>query len=132
MFTHVTLGANDMEASRRFYDAVLGALGVPPGVQDDKGRWWWRTSRGAFAITRPLDGGPACHANGGTLGFAAADPDAVQAFHRAGVENGGASCEDPPGLRQGGPFGDLHLAYLRDPAGNKICALHRPKAAVPA
>lgn len=127
MFTHVTLGANDLEASRRFYDAVLGALGHPPGVQDEKGRWWWRTSRGAFAIGRPIDGEPACHANGGTLGFGAPDADAVQAFHSAGVEAGGTSVEDPPGPRQG-PFGELHLAYLRDPAGNKICAVHRSKA----
>lgn len=128
MFTHVVLGADDLEASRRFYDAALGALGVPPGVQDERGRWWWRTSRGAFGITRPLNGEAASGANGGTLGFGAADPEAVHAFHRAGVEAGGTPCEDPPGPRQGA-FGELHLAYLRDPAGNKIVAVHRAKAA---
>lgn len=128
MFTHVVFGANDIEASRRFYDAVLGTLGVPPGVQDERGRVWWRTSRGAFAITRPIDGEPACHANGGTLGFGAPDAETVNAFHAAGLANGGTACEDPPGLRQGGPFGDLHLGYLRDPAGNKIVALYRAKA----
>lgn len=127
MFTHVTLGANDMEASRRFYDAVLGALGHAPGVQDDRGRWWWRTSRGAFAITKPLDGEPACHANGGTLGFGAPDEAAVHAFQKAGVEAGGTAIEDAPGPRRGA-FGELHLAYLRDPAGNKICAVYRARA----
>lgn len=124
MFTHVTVGANDIEASRRFYDAALGALGVEPGAPDPKGRYWWRTRRGAFAVGHPIDGDPACHANGGTIGFAAETPDAVEAFHKAGVEAGGASIEDPPGLREGA-FGKLYLAYLRDPSGNKICAMHR-------
>ena len=124
MFTHVTVGAHDIEASRRFYDAALGALGVEPGAQDPKGRYWWRTRRGAFAIGHPIDGDPACHANGGTIGFAAESPEAVEAFHKAGVEAGGSSIEDPPGLREGA-FGKLYLAYLRDPSGNKICAMHR-------
>ena len=50
----------------------------------------------------------------------------VQAFHDAGVAAGGKAIEDPPGERNG-PFGKLVLAYLRDPSGNKICAMHRPK-----
>ena len=124
MFTHVMLGAEDIEASRRFYDAVLGALGVPPGAPDPRGRVFWRTARGAFAITRPIDGAAATHANGGTVGFAAASPEAVDAFHAAGLAEGGSTCEDPPGVRSSA-FGDLYLAYLRDPAGNKICAMHR-------
>ncbi|RZJ88519.1 MAG: VOC family protein, partial [Brevundimonas sp.] len=109
MFTHVVLGANDIEASRKFYDAALGALGVEPGVTDAKGRVWWRTPRGNFAITQPIDGAPACHANGGTLGFSAREPQMVQAFHDAGVAAGGRSIEDPPGPRTG-PFGEIHLA----------------------
>jgi len=125
MFTHVTVGANDIEASRRFYDAALGALGVDLAQgPDPKGRYWWRTRRGAFAVGAPIDGDPACHANGGTIGFAAEGPEAVDAFHKAGVEAGGAPIEDPPGLREGA-FGKLYLAYLRDPSGNKICAMHR-------
>tara|TARA_R110002051_G_scaffold112826_1_gene185541 strand:+ start:1112 stop:1495 length:384 start_codon:yes stop_codon:yes gene_type:complete len=125
MFTHMTVGANDLEASRQFYDAALGALGVAAASgPDEKGRYWWRTPRGAFAITRPIDGQPACHANGGTIGFAASDAEAVAAFHAAGLAAGGTAIEDPPGPREG-PFGTLHLAYLRDPSGNKICALHR-------
>ncbi|WP_395944509.1 VOC family protein [Brevundimonas sp.] len=127
MFTHVTVGANDIEASRNFYDAVLGALGAEPGQgPDPKGRYWWRTRLGAFAIGKPIDGEPACHANGGTIGFAAKEAAMVEAFHAAGVASGGTSIEDPPGLREG-PFGGLYLAYLRDPSGNKICAMHRVK-----
>lgn len=126
MFTHVLVGSNDPEAARQFYDAALGALGVPPSSgPDPKGRYWWRTERGAFAVGKPIDGDPACHANGGTIGFAARTPEMVQAFHDAGVAAGGRSIEDPPGERQG-PFGKLVLSYLRDPDGNKVCALHRP------
>ena len=124
MFSHVMVGAEDVEASRRFYDAVLGALGVGPGTQDAKGRCWWRTERGLFAISRPINGEAACHANGGTVGFAARESAAVDAAHAAGTAAGGTSCEDPPGPREGA-FGPLYLAYLRDPAGNKICLLHR-------
>ena len=124
MFSHVMVGADDVEASRRFYDAVLGALDVSPGAGDARGRYWWRTSRGLFAVSPPIDGEPATFANGGTIGFAARDEAAVKSAHDAGVEAGGVSIEDPPGRRDGA-FGPLELAYLRDPAGNKICILHR-------
>ena len=127
MFSHVMLGSNDIEASKRFYDAALGALGVPPGRLDDKGRVFYMTSSGVFAITRPINGEPASCANGATLGFAAQSPEQADAWHVAGLANGGTSCEDPPGPREG-TFGALYLAYLRDPAGNKVCALHRMPA----
>ncbi len=122
MFTHIMVGANDIEVSKGFYDATLGALGVAPGARDDKGRVFYRTTAGAFAITKPVDGAPASGANGGTVGFAAGSPEQVDAWHAAGLASGGATCEDPPGVRGGGR---LYLAYLRDPAGNKLCALHR-------
>ncbi len=124
MFSHIMVGANDIEASRKFYDAVLGALGVPPGAVDPKGRCFYRTDTGVFAITLPINGEPATPGNGSTIGFAAASPEAADAWHAAGLANGGTTCEDPPGVREGAG-GKLYLAYLRDPAGNKICALHR-------
>lgn len=124
MFSHVMVGANDIAASKRFYDAVLGALGIPAGVMDDKGRVFYLSPAGIFAITTPINGAPATAANGGTVGFAAPSPAAADAWHAAGVANGGTSCEDPPGVREGG-LGKMYLAYLRDPSGNKICALHR-------
>ena len=105
---------------------MLGALGVDAASGPDaKGRFWWRTKMGAFAVGAPINGEPACHANGGTIGFHAKTPEMVQAFHDAGVAAGGKAIEDPPGERTG-PFGTLVLAYLRDPSGNKICAMHRP------
>lgn len=124
MFSHVMVGSNDMSASRKFYDAVLGAIGIPAGVTDEKGRLFYLSPTGVFCVTAPIDGKAASPANGGTIGFACADPSAVDAWHAAGVANGGTSIEDPPGVREGG-MGKMYLAYLRDPSGNKLCALHR-------
>ena len=124
MFSHVMVGANDMEKSKTFYDAILGALGHEPGVYDDKGRCFYFTPTGIFAITPPINGEPATPGNGSTIGFAAADPATADAWHAAGLASGGSACEDPPGVREGA-VGKLYLAYLRDPAGNKLCALHR-------
>ncbi|MFV0298377.1 MAG: VOC family protein [Hyphomicrobiaceae bacterium] len=124
MFSHVMVGTNDIDASKKFYDAALGALGIPEGKADPKGRVFYRTKTGMFGLTKPIDGKGATHANGGTIGFAAETPDAVKAFHTAGVANGGQSIEDPPGWREMGSV-KLYLAYIRDPAGNKICAMCR-------
>ena len=124
MFSHIMVGADDVAASKAFYDATLGALGVGPAMTDDKGRAFYMTSTGAFGISKPIDGAPATHANGATIGFAAKSPAEADAWHAAGVANGGTTCEDPPGIRDGG-MGKMYLAYLRDPAGNKLCALHR-------
>jgi catechol 2,3-dioxygenase-like lactoylglutathione lyase family enzyme len=117
------LGAADLEASRQFYDAVLGALGIAPGVANRR-RYFYRSAGGTFAISTPINGEPATHGNGATLGFAAATSEMVDAFHAAGLAHGGSACEDPPGWRGEKP-GRMYIAYLRDPAGNKICALHR-------
>ena len=127
MFSHVMLGSNDLEKSKAFYDAVLGTLGVAPGVAN-KNRYFYRSPTGTFSISTPINGDVACHANGGTIGFLAETIAQADAFHAAGVANGGTTCEDPPGFREG-PGGKLYLSYLRDPAGNKICALHRPPKA---
>lgn len=124
MFSHIMIGADDIEASKKFYDAVLGTMGHAPGVVDPKGRCFYRTDTGIFSLSKPIDGNPASHGNGSTIGFAAKDPATADAWHAAGIANGGTTCEDPPGVREGGG-GKLYLAYLRDPAGNKICALHR-------
>ncbi len=123
MFSHVMVGATDLEASKKFYDAVLGALGYGPAVAEGN-RHFYMTPTGIFAISTPIDGQPACGANGGTVGFAVESEEQGQAWHAAGVANGGTACEDPPGIREGA-MGKMFLAYLRDPSGNKICALKR-------
>ena len=123
MFSHIMIGTNDLDKAKSFYDTVLGTLGVPPARVDGH-RIFYMTPGGIFSVSKPIDGKPATCANGGTVGFAAASPAAADAWHAAGVAAGGTSIEDPPGVREGGA-GKLYLAYLRDPDGNKICALHR-------
>ena len=124
MFSHMVIGVNDLETSRKFYDALLGTLGIGPGVANGN-RYFYRSPAGMFGITKPLNGEAATHGNGSTIGFAAQSAEQADAFHATGVAHGGTTCEEPPGLRDG-VAGKLYLAYLRDPDGNKICALHRP------
>ena len=123
MFSHVMIGTNDLDRAKKFYDAVLGTLGIGPAVVDGH-RIFYLSPKGVFSVSKPIDGKPATHANGGTIGFAAASSEQADAWHKAGLANGGTTCEDPPGVRSGNS-GKMYLAYLRDPDGNKICALHR-------
>ena len=122
MFSHVMVGSNDVERSKQFYDGLFGK----PAHQDDKGRLAYRNKGAVFMVTSPIDGQPANHANGGTIGFNFDSPEEVDAWHQRGIEAGGTSIEDPPGYRENA-FGKLYLAYLRDPDGNKLCGLHRPE-----
>ncbi len=128
MFNHVMVGSNDIARSKTFYDALLGAIGAPPGREDAKGRLIYAHDGGVLMVSKPIDGKPATHANGGTIGFKAASAEQAQAWHAAGVAHGGTSIEDPPGVRQGSA-GPIYLAYLRDPDGNKLCAVYRMPAA---
>jgi catechol 2,3-dioxygenase-like lactoylglutathione lyase family enzyme len=121
MFSHIMVGSNDVERSKRFYDTLF----AKEAHQDDKGRLAYRNKGAVFMVTRPIDGKEACHANGGTVGFNFDSPQEVDEWHRRGIEAGGTPCEDPPGYRENA-FGKLYLAYLRDPDGNKLCGLHRP------
>lgn len=124
MFSHIMIGTNNLERAKAFYDAVLGTLGVAPGFVD-RHRAFWRTPTGTFSVSLPINGEPATFANGGTIGFACSSPEQAAAWHAAGLANGGTTCEDPPGVREGS---NMYLAYLRDPDGNKICGLHRMAA----
>ena len=124
MFSHIMVGSNDIERSRKFYDACFAALGGKPGIMDPKGRLIYLHNGGVFLVTKPIDGEPACHANGGTIGFAVDSEEMAEAWHKAGLEAGGTAIEDPPGIREGSGQ-KLHLAYLRDPDGNKIYTMMR-------
>jgi len=127
VFSHMMVGSNDVARSKKFYDALFAATGGKPGVQDDKGRLIYAHRGSMFLVSKPIDGEPATHANGGTIGFAVNGPEEANAWHAAGAANGGTTIEDSPGVRTGG-FGSLYLAYLRDPDGNKLCAVHRVPA----
>ena len=122
MFSHIMVGSNDIDRSQNFYDSLFGK----EAARDDKGRLAYRNKGSVFMVSKPMDGQPAHHANGGTIGFSFDSPEEVDAWHKRGMEAGGSLCDgcDQPGYREGG-FGKLYLAYLRDPDGNKLCALHR-------
>ena len=123
MFSHIMIGTNDLDRAKTFYDALLGTLGVRPAKVDGH-RIFYFTKTGVFSVSKPINGEPATFANGGTIGFAANSPEQADAWHAAGVAHGATSCEDPPGIREGAG-NKLYIAYLRDPDGNKICAVHR-------
>lgn len=128
MFNHVMVGSNDIERSKRFYDAVLGTLGAGEGLRNEAEsghlRLFYRHDGGTFGVSQPINGEAATCANGGTIGFKCESPDQVRVFHDTAVAHGGTSIEQPPGLREG-RLGAMHLAYVRDPDGNKLCAVHR-------
>lgn len=131
MFSHVMLGTNDIERSKRFYDAVLTVLGAGAAFENTnktgQRRLFYRHDGSSFGVSEPIDGQPATVGNGSTVGFKCNSPEQVREFHDVAAANGGTSIEEPPGPRSG-PTGVLHLAYVRDPDGNKLCALYRPKA----
>ena len=122
MYSHIMVGSNDPDKSRKFYDQLF----EKEGRADDKGRVSYGRKGSVFMITKPIDGQPATHANGSTIGFGFDSPEEVDAWHQRGVAAGGTAIEDPPGYRSNA-FGKLYLAYLRDPDGNKLCGLHRPE-----
>lgn len=132
MFSHVMVGTNDLERSKRFYDAVLAVLGggepIPNQAKTGHRRLFYRHDGATFCISEPINDQPATFANGGTIGFKCSSPEQVTQFHDVAVAHGGSSIEEPPGLRDGS-LGALYLAYARDPDGNKLCALHRPTPA---
>jgi catechol 2,3-dioxygenase-like lactoylglutathione lyase family enzyme len=130
LFNHIMVGSNDIERSKRFYDAVLGTLGAgePLRHKADSGhtRLFYRHDGNTFSLTEPINGEEAAAGNGATVGFKCGSPEQVQQFHDTAVAHGGTSIEEPPGLRNGS-MGPLYLAYVRDPDGNKLCAIYRAK-----
>lgn len=132
MFNHVMIGSNNIELSKAFYDAVLGTLGVPAPVLNKAStghtRLFYRHNGGTFCVTEPINGEQATFANGGTIAFKCDSPEQVKQFHDVAIAHGGTSIEDPPGLRQSANLGSMHLAYVRDPDGHKLCAIHRVKS----
>jgi catechol 2,3-dioxygenase-like lactoylglutathione lyase family enzyme len=121
MLSHIVVGARDVEESRAFYDAVLGALGVSPGRIDSFGRAVYGGPVPLF-VGKPINGEPPSHANGGTIGFAANSAQEVRSAYAAGLARGGVSFS-APGLRET-VDGNFFAALLRDPVGNKLCILH--------
>ena len=131
MFSHVMLGANDIEESRIFYDKTMPILGAREGKlsmnHDGHTRYVYFVNRNnSFLISQPINGEVATHGNGSTIGFNASSTEMIDAWHAAGIAAGSKTPEfcEPPGIREGGGV-QLYLAYLVDPSGNKICAMYR-------
>jgi catechol 2,3-dioxygenase-like lactoylglutathione lyase family enzyme len=128
MLSHVMVGSNDIERSKRFYDAVLGTLGAGEPIRNKANsghtRLFYRHNGSTFCVSEPINGGEATFANGGTIGFKCSSPEQVHQFHDTAVAHGGTTSEDPPGRRDSS-MGAMHLAYVRDPDGNKLCAIYR-------
>ncbi len=130
MLNHVMIGASDIQASKRFYDTVLGVLGAPAGMENvnDTGqtRVFYMHDGSTFSISEPINGEPPSAANGSTIGFVCNSPEQVKEFHDVAVGNGATSVEEPPGPRENATLGTMHLCYFLDPDGHKICGIHRP------
>lgn len=130
MFNHIMVGSNDLARSEAFYNAVLGVLGAGPPLRNQSPsghmRLFYRHEGNTFCVAEPINGEPATCANGATIGFKCSSPEQAKHFHDVAVAAGGTSIEDPPGLRTS-TLGSLYLAYVRDPDGNKLCALYRPR-----
>ena len=123
MFSHILLGTNDVSAAKKFYDAVMGTLGIASGdLNEEKQRVYYRSPNGSLIITKPIDGNPASVGNGSTIGFKSATAEQAKAFHDAAIVAGGTSIEDPPGWRVNGDK-KMFLAYVRDLDGNKLNAI---------
>ena len=131
MFSHVMLGADDIEESRIFYDKIMPILGTKPGKptlnHDGHTRYVYFVNKSnSFLISEPINGKAATFGNGSTIGFNASSTQMIDEWHAAGIAAGSINPElcDPPGSREGGGV-QLYLAYLIDPCGNKICAMYR-------
>ena len=118
VFSHACVGASDLGASTAFYDAALAPLGVKNLGPFGDSCILYGKDKPAFLVLKPGNG-EAPSGNGVTIGFAAASPADVAAFHAAGIAAGGTD-EGAPGAREHLP--GAYAAYLRDPAGNKICS----------
>ncbi len=129
MFSHIMVGTNNIEQSKTFYDALLGMFGAKEPFRNQAStghhRLFYRHEGNTFCVSEPIDGEKATFANGGTIGFTCRSPEQVQQFHDTALAHGGQTIEGPPGLRDGGSMGAMHLAYVRDPDGNKLCAIYR-------
>ena len=119
IFTHVTVGTNDLDKARSFYDAVLAPLGYKRLSDLSNNGSGWGESAPEFFVLRPANSRPATHANGGTISFLAPNRAAVALFHKAALSAGGVD-EGAVGPRGWAP--NAYAGYVRDLDGNKLAA----------
>jgi catechol 2,3-dioxygenase-like lactoylglutathione lyase family enzyme len=123
MIGYVTLGSNDLEKARTYYDALFGSMGAGRLMEFGENFTMYGTAWGkpAVAITKAYNGEPATAGNGNMVALVLDARDKVDALYAKALELGGSD-EGPPGLRgEEGPQA-FYGAYFRDPEGNKFCA----------
>ena len=118
IFTHITVGSNNLDQARKFYDKVLAPLGLKRLRDMDNGSFWG-VDAPEFFVLKPRDGKPATVGNGMTIGFRAPNKKAIDDFYAIALKEGGKD-EGPPGKRDFVP--GLYAAYVRDLDGHKILA----------
>lgn len=125
LFSHLCIGSNDLEKSKKFYDAILKVINLSDSGIDAKGRPYYIKDGQRLVITKPINGKPATYGNGETIGLLMDSPEQVDRLHAVGVISGGTSIENPPGFRVAANGKRMYLAYLRDPDGHKLCAFYQ-------
>ncbi|MEK6349147.1 VOC family protein [Burkholderia gladioli] len=117
VYTHVTVGTNNLEKARAFYDTVLGKIGLKRVTDLGDNGSIWGVDAPSFFVLKPANGQPATVGNGVTVSFEAPNRAAIDAFHKTALE-AGATCEGLPGTRGWAP--NAYAAYVRDLDGNKL------------
>jgi catechol 2,3-dioxygenase-like lactoylglutathione lyase family enzyme len=116
MIGYATIGTNDFDKAKAFYDAVLGELGGKRSMTNDRMQGYSSKAGAMLAVCKPYDGKPASGGNGPMMALAAPSREAVDKTYATALANG-ATDEGAPGDRGGGFYG----AYFRDADGNKLC-----------
>ncbi len=125
MFSHTTLGTDNLDRSLRFYDAVMKSLRHDRFFRDATAVGYGDPDGDQFWLVVPVDGKRATVGNGTTIGLLAPDRAIVRSAHGAALKKGGSD-EGAPGLRD--YHKNFYGAYVRDPDGNKLCVVcHNPE-----
>jgi predicted lactoylglutathione lyase len=120
MINYITIGTNDLEHARSFYDELFGQYGVPRIHDDERFSFYSNGTSPGIMLTRPYNGEPATVGNGSMIALQAESAEQVDAVYQKAITLG-ASCEGEPGDRgEGTSYG----AYFRDLDGNKIAVIH--------
>jgi catechol 2,3-dioxygenase-like lactoylglutathione lyase family enzyme len=124
MFSHIMVGSNNIDKAAEFYDTVLEPFGATRFLKNETRAGYSTPDGGRFIICTPFDKSAATFGNGTMISFKAPSAAAVDTFYKAALAAGGKD-EGAPGPR-GTNNPPPYVAYVRDPDGNKLAALHRP------
>ncbi|ABQ68221.1 VOC family protein [Rhizorhabdus wittichii] len=115
--SYATIGSNDLEKAKAFYDELLGSIGWGTAMDLPTGGRIYGDGASMFGVLSPYDGGAASAGNGTMIGFSFDSVEALARFHARALALGATNEGDPGERMPGACFG-----YFRDPDGNKLCA----------